>query len=197
MKMNFVERFHHWRRKMRWNKQYKKGRWDSLQSEKELHRYQRIIDLIKDFGTSNPSILDIGCGEGVLTMRMQGTPYAYFCGVDFSSVSIKKAATFHYPKSDFETADAIGYVPKQKFDVIIFNEAFYYIHNKEKSQVLQRMMEFLTPGGILITSIYREGIGCWEYFKDNPKLEELDFTTVKTNEDSRYWKIGAYKKTLS
>jgi hypothetical protein len=59
------------------------------------------------------------------------------------------------------------------------------------------MMEFLTPGGILITSIYREGIGCWEYFKDNPKLEELDFTTVKTNEDSRYWKIGAYKKTLS
>ena len=48
MKMNFVERFHHWRRKMRWNKQYKKGRWDSLQSEKELHRYQRIIDLIKE-----------------------------------------------------------------------------------------------------------------------------------------------------
>ena len=62
MSMNLIERFHHWRRKMRWDKQYKSGRWDSLQSEKELSRYEKIIELMKTHGISNPSILDIGCG---------------------------------------------------------------------------------------------------------------------------------------
>ena len=112
MSMNLIERFHHWRRKMRWDKQYKSGRWDSLQSEKELRRYEKIIELMKTHGISNPSILDIGCGGGVLTMRMQDTPYSYFCGVDFSKVSIEKVKKYKYPNSDFEYADAIHYIPK-------------------------------------------------------------------------------------
>lgn len=194
MSMNLIERFHHWRRKIRWDKQYKSGRWDNLQSEKELNRYQEIIALMAKHGVANPSILDIGCGDGVLTMRMQDTPYSYFCGVDFSKISIEKAKAYNYPKSDFVVADAIHYVPKQKFDIIIFNEAFYYIHDKEKDKVMARMIDALTPNGILMTSIYREGIGCWEHFQERPDLEELYFITVTTNEEQRYWKVGVYKK---
>ena len=194
MSMNLIERFHHWRRKMRWDKQYKSGRWDSLQSEKELSRYEKIIELMKTHGISNPSILDIGCGGGVLTMRMQDTPYSYFCGVDFSKVSIEKVKKYKYPNSDFEYADAIHYIPKQKFDIIIFNESFYYIHDKEKDKVMARMIDALTHQGILMTSIYRKGIGCWKHFQERKDLEELDFTTVTTNEELRYWRIGVYKK---
>ena len=86
------------------------------------------------------------------------------------------------------------YKPNEKFDVIVFNEAFYYIHNSEKENVLNTMIDSLNPNGIIITSIYREGIGCWEYF-NNPALKQLDFTTVKTSEAKTYWKIGVYKKT--
>jgi len=54
------------------------------------------------------------------------------------------------------------------------------------------MVEHLKPNGIILVSIYREGLGCWEYFK-NEKFQELDFTTVTTNEEKTYWKIGVYK----
>lgn len=190
--MNLLDKFHHWRRKRRWNKQYKSGRWDSLQSEKEVKRYSQIVSFISEFAPSNPSILDIGCGDGVLTQRMDTIAYKQFVGVDFSVVSIDKAKSKNFPNSEFVAADAISYLPDGNFDVIVFNEAFYYIHDSEKNNVLNRMLHHLNPDGILIISIYRDGIGCWEYFQKNEALKELAFETVNTNEEMRYWKIGVY-----
>ena len=191
--MNLLDKFHHWRRKQRWNRQYKSGRWDSLQSEKEAKRYQTIIEYAQAFGPDQPSILDIGSGHGVLTERFGSENYSYFLGLDFSKVSIEKAKEKNYAKAEFITADAISFQPQRNFDIIIFNEAFYYIHDTEKQNVLNRMLAALTENGVLITSIYREGHGCWEYFKEDPRLEELAFKTVTTNEELRYWKIGAYR----
>jgi 2-polyprenyl-3-methyl-5-hydroxy-6-metoxy-1,4-benzoquinol methylase len=192
--LNLLDKFHNWRRKQRWNRQYKKGRWQSLRSEKEALRYQKIIEYINRFSPKNPSILDIGCGDGLLTERMNPEDYSYFLGLDFSKESIKIASKKKLPKAEFLAADAVKFQPKQSFDVIVFNEAFYYIHETEKQNVLDRMLSKLTDGGIIITSIYREGHGCWEYFKEDKRLKELDFTTVKTDEELRYWKIGVYKK---
>jgi hypothetical protein len=45
--MNILDKFHNWRRKRRWNKQYRQGQWDNLKSEKEAKRYYQIIDYIK------------------------------------------------------------------------------------------------------------------------------------------------------
>jgi len=195
--MNIINKFHHWRRKQRWNKQYKRGRWDSLQNEIESPRYFQIIEDIKTYGKENPTILDIGCGSGVLNTRMleRGYTYAYFLGLDFSKISIDIAKANALPKSDFKVADVLEYEPTQNFDIIIFNEAFYYIYDKEKSRVLERMLAHLNQGGIIINSIYREGTGCWHYFKEHPALQEENFTTIKTKVEKTYWKIGAYRKT--
>lgn len=193
--MNLIDKFHNWRRKQRWNRQYKSGRWNNLKSEKEVARYRQIIEFIKQYGPKDPSILDIGCGEGVLTERMDPKDFSFFMGLDFSSESIKMAANKNLPKSKFIAADAIKFQPPQEFDVIVFNEAFYYIHDSEKQNVLTRMLDSLTPNGILIISIFREGPGSWEYFKNDKRLKELDFTVVTTAEKQRYWKIGVYQKT--
>lgn len=193
--MNLLDKFHHWRRKLRWNKQYKRGRWDSLQSEKEAKRYQKIVDFAKKFGPKDPSVLDIGSGDGVLTRRFGATNYSFFMGIDFSSISIEKANAKKFRNAIFETHDAIKFTPNRPFDVIVFNEAFYYIHDAKKQLVLDRMLGSLTENGIIVTSIYREGHGCWEYFKEHPKLEELAFETVTTDEELRYWKIGVYQKS--
>lgn len=192
--MNILDRFHHWRRKRRWNKQYKSGRWESLKSEREALRYHKIIDLFREFGNPNPSILDIGCGDGVLNRRMGDFEFSYFLGVDFSEVSIEKAKAQSFPKSEFLAADAIDFVPSRSFDIIIFNEAFYYIPESEKLRVLNLMLDHLNSGGILMSSIFREGQGVWEYFKEHPSLTELEFTRVNTDKDSTYWKIGVYRK---
>lgn len=191
--MNLIDRFHHWRRKIRWNKQYKKGRWENLKNELEALRYQKIIDFIKKYAIKSPSILDLGCGDGVLTLRMQAEDYSFFKGIDFSSVSIEKAKAYFFPNSSFEAYDILYYTPDQKYDCIIFNEAFYYIPDKEKTRVLNHILSFLQKDGVLITSIFREGTGCWEYFTDDKKLKQLDFTRVNTTKETTYWKIGVYQ----
>lgn len=193
--MNILDKFHNWRRKRRWNKQYKAGQWDNLKSEKESKRYYQIIDYIKQHSISNPAILDLGCGDGVLNERMMGLAYSYFLGLDFSKVSIDQAKAKKFPNTEFIAEDVIDFRPRRSFDVIVFNEAFYYIHETEKQNVLNRMLDHLSEKGIIITSIYREGIGCWEYFQENNKLTELEFTTVTTDEELQYWKIGVYRKS--
>ncbi len=112
--------------------------------------------------------------------------------MDFSSVSIKKANSNTRKKSSFFCADLHTYKPKTNYDIIALNEAFYYIHESKKSDVLNTMIKHLKPNSIIIVSIYREGLGCWEYFK-NDKFIALDFSTVTTNEEKTYWKIGVYK----
>jgi SAM-dependent methyltransferase len=191
--MNILDKFHNWRRKRRWNKQYRHGRWESLKSEKEAKRYNQIINYMKSYSPSNPTILDIGCGEGVLNERMKGFDFEYF--LDFSEVSIELAQNKKLPKTEFIAEDVVNYRPQRTFDLIVFNEAFYYIHETEKNNVLNRMLDNLSEDGVLIISIYREGTGCWEYFKENSKLKELAFTTIRTDEELRYWKVGAYKKS--
>lgn len=191
--MKLIDRFHHWRRRRRWNRQYSSGRWDSLESEKEAARYQQIIRFIEQLGPKDPTVLDIGCGDGVLTQRMKPVSYNTFLGVDYAAASIEKARKRQLPNAEFQVADALHFEPARVFDVIVFNEAFYYIEDSHKKTVLERMLTKLAKDGLLIVSIYREGTGCWEYFKESPKLVELDLVTVKTDEELRYWKVGAYR----
>ncbi|WP_245917654.1 class I SAM-dependent methyltransferase [Aureitalea marina] len=164
-----------------------------MQSEREATRYLQIVDFFRKYGKYNPSILDIGCGDGVLNRRMTDFEFHHFTGVDFSSESIRQAQAMDYPKAEFVTADAIEYQPEQSYDIIIFNEAFYYIPDSKKPAVMDRMLAHLNPDGLLIVSIFREGVGCWEYFKEEPRLAELDFVTVTTDKETTYWKIGAYR----
>ncbi|MBT0608495.1 class I SAM-dependent methyltransferase [Aequorivita echinoideorum] len=193
--MNILDKFHNWRRKRRWNKQYKTGRWDSLKSEIESKRYYQIIDFMKKYAVENPRILDLGCGDGVLNKRMDKFNFENFVGVDYSDVSIKKAKAENFPKSEFLVSDIVKYQPEQIFDVVVFNEVFYYIHENEKRNVLNRICKNLSDKAIIIVSIYREGLGVWEYFKENPKLKEIDFKRVTTEIEKTYWKIAVYKQS--
>ncbi|MDG1793042.1 MAG: class I SAM-dependent methyltransferase [Flavobacteriaceae bacterium] len=192
-KLSLLDQFHIWRRKIRWNRQYKKGRWEYLKNNVEAPRYAKILESIKQDATAQPSVLDLGCGEGVLRLRLENETIGYFLGVDFSKVSIKTATKYNFKNSDFQVADLHYYKPPQEFDVIVFNEAFYYINDNVRAKVLNRILGKLKHGGILINSIYKEGVGCWEYF-DIPELEQLDFSKVTSKKESTYWKVGVYKK---
>ncbi|MGK0427899.1 MAG: 2-polyprenyl-3-methyl-5-hydroxy-6-metoxy-1,4-benzoquinol methylase, partial [Ulvibacter sp.] len=116
--MNSLQKFHNWRRKRRWNKQYRHGKWENLKSEKEAKRYYQVIDYIKEYSHLNPVILDIGCGNGVLNERMKGLDFEYFLGLDFSQVSIKQAENKKLPKAEFIAEDVVNFRPQRNFDVV-------------------------------------------------------------------------------
>ena len=192
-KLSYLDKFHIWRRKLRWNRQYKNGRWDYLKNDAEAPRYAKIIEFIKQHSLKEPSILDLGSGEGVLRMRLDNEDIGYFLGVDFSKFSIQTANKYKFKNAVFQVADLHYYKPPQEFDVIVFNEAFYYINQTVKAKVLNRVLDKLKKDGILITSIYKEGSGCWKYF-DIPELEQLEFSKVSSEKGTAYWKIGVYRK---
>lgn len=195
-KLGLIDRFHHWRRKMRWNKQYKKGKWDYLNSEREAARYHKIIEYITAYGKTKPTILDLGAGEAVLNEKIDSNDYSNFHNVDFSKASIQKAKTKQLQNATNLVADIHTYSPSETFDIIIFNEAFYYVHDNLKLDVLNRFIDKLNTNGILITSIYKEGQNCWDLINASQKLEQLNFETVNTNREGTYWKVGAYRKVL-
>ena len=96
-KLSYLDKFHIWRRKLRWNRQYKKGRWDYLKDDKEAPRYAKIIELIKYHSKKKPSILDLGSGEGVLRIRLDTENIGYFLGINFSKFSIETANKYKIP----------------------------------------------------------------------------------------------------
>ena len=189
--MDALDKFHNWRRKLRWDKQYRKGRWDSLKNNKELSRYSTIVGYMTILGKENPSILDLGCGEGVLNEKIPHLDYSYFLGIDFSKVSIEKAREKNFDNAEFECADLHNFKPKRKFDIIVFNEVFYYIHETERDNVLQRMIDHLEDDGIIISSMYRDNPVNWVHFE---VLDKINFVTVRTEEENRFWQIGVFNK---
>lgn len=193
--MNTIDRFHSWRRKLRWDKQYKSGRWDLLKDESESVRYLTISEHIRTYGISNPDILALGCGEAILLDYLLPEDYNLFYGVDFSAISIEKAIKKQHFKAQFETNDVQLFEPKQKFDIIIFNEIFYYIMDSKKKPVLELMKSYLNPNGIIIVSMFRERPECWDFFQ-RKDLHTVDFKTVESEVSDKYWKIGVFSKKL-
>jgi len=192
-KLSLIDRFHHWRRKNRWNRQYKKGKWDYLNNDREDLRYQKIVEFISKYASKNPTILDLGAGEAVLNGKFDKNSYSHFYNVDFSKNSIDKAKQKQLPNSTSLVADIHNYNPNKTYDVIVFNEAYYYVHHNLKKEVLNRFIGKLKPNGLLVVSIYKEGLDCWEIIDANTSIEKLDFNKVETDREQTYWKVGAYR----
>ena len=192
-KLSLIDRFHHWRRKNRWNRQYKKGKWDYLNNDREDLRYQKIVEFISKYASKNPTILDLGAGEAVLNGKFDKNSYSHFYNVDFSKNSIDKAKQKQLPNSTSLVADIHNYNPNKTYDVIVFNEAYYYVHHNLKKEVLNRFIGKLKPNGLLVVSIYKEGLDCWEIIDANTSIEKLDFGKVDTDREQTYWKVGAYR----
>ena len=57
--LNFIDRFHIWRKKIKWNRQYRNGKWDYLKTEKEAPRYAKISEIIKTYSKEKPHVLDL------------------------------------------------------------------------------------------------------------------------------------------
>lgn len=194
-KLSLIESFKNWKRKLRWNNQYKNGKWDYLFGQDEDPRYAKIIELLERFCV-NPKLLDLGAGEGVLRFKLEenNNTFEHYCGIDFSEVSIQKARKFQFANSEFIVADLYYYTPNDLYDGIVLNEAFYYINDRLKEDVLNRILSGLVINGILIVSMFKEGGGCWPYFEKNRQLKNIELTTVYSTKKSRYWKIGVYQK---
>jgi ubiquinone/menaquinone biosynthesis C-methylase UbiE len=73
------------------------------------------------------SLLEVGCGAGILLSRLDPALIAHYVGLDVSSLALDEAR-ITYPNGNFVHSYAEAFSSDaNSFDVIIFNESIYYL----------------------------------------------------------------------
>ena len=173
----------------RWNYQYDKGLWDGLENLNELARFSVLAGYVQFLKPNNPSILEIGCGEGVLAQRIGRHHYGSFLGTDVADAAIERAISrFGDKQTQFEAVDMNDFTTDKQFDLIIFNEAIYYL-NPLVDRLMGQYAPMLKPDGLLIISMntgrHADGETKWQQIEK--VFSVVDSASVETAKNG--WKI--------
>jgi len=130
-------------------------KWDST-------LYDSKHDFVAEYGkellefipqNSGQTILDLGCGTGVLTAQL-ASKCRKLIGVDSSQDMIEKARK-QYREIDFRVADALALPFDKEIDVVFSNAVFHWINDHDR--LLKSVYKTLKPGGMLICEFGAEG----------------------------------------
>ncbi len=116
------------------------------------NRYLAVIDRYLEHGQS---VLDVGCGTGLI-MNLFATRYqSKFIGIDFSRginiaeqfARINRIENVQYHKEDF-----YHFSPRDQFDVVIAQS--FLTHVTDPVTAMNKLKMHTKPGGTLIFSVY-------------------------------------------
>ena len=179
--------------KLIWEKQFSKGDWDYLESKDEAQHYETIIKFF-DQQKNKSSILDIGCGKGVLYKYLNqngslaGSDYM---GIDLSETAIE-AALQRFSETNFKQLDFENNSIEKKFGVIIFNESLYYFPLPLKI-IDKCFSQNLNEDGVFIISMFNYP-GHDEIWKKIEKHYRILMNDEVKNEKGEGWKIKVLQK---
>ncbi len=130
---------------------YGHGGWARLQRAEERGRYSVIVDLLAQVARDG-TVLDVGCGEGLLFHRFRVHGYSRYVGIDISEAAVATLGAHQDERTQFMVGDAAIYVPTEQFDAIVFNEVLYYF--PEPMAAFERYAAAVNPSGALIISTW-------------------------------------------
>ncbi|UZS00107.1 class I SAM-dependent methyltransferase [Chondrinema litorale] len=132
----------------------------------DIKRLGFIIKAIESYTKGDRKVLDVGCGNGLITMELGKIGYQVK-GVDISNKTIDKAiANNNLTNVTFEVADVeVLSIQDVKYDVIICSEVLE--HLKEPGKMLIILKRLLKENGILIVTV-PNGKGPRELFITKP-----------------------------
>lgn len=148
------------------------------------HRHSQFLALLHEMRfKGNETVLDIGCGPGVLSLEAASKlPEGRLVGIDVAEGMIKLARRLALEQSvgnaEFKTGDAMTLdFEENNFDAVISSNAFPWVDNQE--QFLTELFRVMKPNGrmglvSLSRIVYREFIEALLHTaKRNNKLRHL------------------------
>jgi 2-polyprenyl-3-methyl-5-hydroxy-6-metoxy-1,4-benzoquinol methylase len=168
-------------RESRWNKEYAEGGWDWLRNLDELAHHCVLAGYVA-YLKPGGSVLDVGCGEGVFQEQLRGAESRYL-GVDFEE-PVKKAQHKGTATTRFAVADMNEFTTTETFDVIVFNESIYYLHDLMAG--LRRYEQFLTPDGVILISMHGKERNDEKWAQIDAHYTVLDAVTMQNARGIRW-----------
>lgn len=133
-----------------WDSEYRHGDWPPCQDTQPpavceyIHRY-----------ANNGSVLDLGCGDGIIGAMLDETRYTDYIGVDISQIAIDSAMEAsarlgRERRNRYVLADISQYAPPAPVDVILFRQSIYYLTATQIPETLANLRQHLKPHGAFI-----------------------------------------------
>lgn len=114
------------------------------------YKVLKLKELISDLVNKPISILDFGCGDGVMSSFVNHVfVHAEVFGVDQSAEAIE-VARMAYEDVYFAVLEEKIPVADSSFDVVVAAEIFHHIPFKEHDYYVREMMRVLKPNGLLV-----------------------------------------------
>lgn len=133
-----------------WDAQYHAGGWTGLESGAQVAHYAAIVGYVQHLYPEGASVVDVGCGHGVLFRQLRWLPLRSYVGFDLSATAIAQAAPLVDERARFEVGNFETWSAHERPDVIIFNESIAY--TRRPLAVLERYVGMLAEGGCFIVS---------------------------------------------
>ena len=142
-----------------WSWEYRTGRWSYLESAEDPELFDTIVRY-----ADGGSILDLGCGNGVVRCGLPAGAVSRYVGIDLSRDAIRRT----YERSsklaplaggeqlivgDIADADVTSRIDGS-FNVVLLQECLYYIKVESVPAVLTRFASKLRPAGVIIVKIH-------------------------------------------
>jgi len=126
---------------------------DDVSSKRTAYK---IVNLAKSLGLPfAPSILDVGCGPGIITRVLrENFRHSTVWGIDFSEKMIQKAQQNCLPDLKFTCEDFLSssFIPDQKFDFILMSLVLHHLLDGKDFVALLKANSLLAKNGSIIVA---------------------------------------------
>jgi SAM-dependent methyltransferase len=166
-----------------WEREYRDGRWDYLTGDQESARHDAIAAL----ASGADSVLDLGCGNGMLYNALGGPRFpGTYVGVDWALPALPRGRR---PGRHLFVCGGLEALPvRGGFDAIVLSEVVYYLPDP------LAVIRNLPACRALVLSVYQPKRGDWlPVVRDLNSLLSNEFPGMRQQPviaGSRVWELS-------